>query len=83
MKLKSISLGTYGGHATHLKLYVQKDNEENYTEYRADLGVALSFLKNRLSLHDWSKIKPKTKWGYPRLDIKELNDLLEHRVWVY
>ena len=80
MKLKSISLGTYGGHATHLKLYVQKDNEENYTEYRADLGVALSFLKNRLSLHDWSKIKPKTKWGYPRFDIKELNDLLEHRV---
>ena len=30
MKLMSIDIGMYGGHATHLKLYVQKDNEENY-----------------------------------------------------
>jgi hypothetical protein len=31
-----------------------------------------------LSLNDWSKIKkPKTKWGFPRLELKEFNDLLE------
>ena len=38
------------------------EDDEHYVEYRADLGLALSFLKNRLSLNDWSKIKkPKTK----------------------
>ena len=80
MKLKHIGVGTYGGHATHLKLWVQED-DEHYVEYRADLGLALSFLKNRLSLNDWSKIKkPKTKWGFPRLELKEFNDLLEVKI---
>ena len=44
MKLKHIGVGTYCGHATHLKLWVQED-DEHYVEYRADLGLALSFLK--------------------------------------
>ena len=34
MKLMSIDIGMYGGHATHLKLYVQKDNEENQERLR-------------------------------------------------
>jgi len=32
-----------------------------------------------LVLNDWDKVKPKVKWGYPRLNIKETMDLLEWR----
>ena len=79
-ELYNLGVGMYGGHPTHLKIWVKEIHDKNhadYVEYRADLGLALSFLKNRLSLNDQNKIKPKTKWGFPRLKIKELNDLLE------
>ena len=82
-ELYNLGKGMYGGYATNLKIWVKEIHDKNhadYIEYRADLHLALDFLKNRLSLHDWNKIKPKTKWGYPRLEVDEVKKMLEGKV---
>ena len=48
-------------------------------EYRGSLKAVLQHIFSDLVLNDWNKVKPKIKWGYPRLNIKETMDLLEVR----
>ena len=53
--------------------------KKNMKEYRGSLKAVLQHIFSDLVLNDWNKVKPKIKWGYPRLNIKETMDLLEVR----
>ena len=64
---------------TTLILCVCDDDEKNMKEYRGSLKAVLQHIFSDLVLNDWNKVKPKIKWGYPRLNIKETMDLLELR----
>ena len=44
----------------------------------SEYGEVMKAVLNDLLLNDWNKIKPKVKWGYPRLNIKETMDLLRN-----
>jgi hypothetical protein len=76
MKLYDIGVNDRG---TTLKLWVCDDDESNIREWRGSLKAVLQHVFSDLVLNDWDKVKPKTKWGYPRLNIKETMDLLEWR----
>ena len=76
MKLYDIGVNDKG---TILKLWVCDDDEKNMKEYRGSLKAVLQHVFSDLVLNDWDKVKPKIKWGYPRLNIKETMDLLEVR----
>ena len=76
MKLYDIGVNDKG---TILKLWVCDDDESNIREWRGSLKAVLQHVFSDLVLNDWNKIKPKVKWGYPRLNIKETMDLLEWR----
>lgn len=76
MKLYDIGVNDKG---TILKLWVCDDDESNIREWRGSLKAVLQHVFSDLVLNDWDKIKPKVKWGYPRLNIKETMDLLEWR----
>ena len=76
MKLYDVGVNNKG---TTLILWVCDDNEKNMKEYRGSLKAVLQHIFSDLVLNDWNKVKPKIKWGYPRLNIKETMDLLELR----
>jgi|TARA_B100001113_G_C20930494_1_gene544174 plasmid rolling circle replication initiator protein Rep len=76
MKLYDIGVNDKG---TILKLWVCDDDESNIREWRGSLKAVLQHVFSDLVLNDWDKVKPKVKWGYPRLNIKETMDLLEWR----
>ena len=76
MKLYNIGVNDKG---TILKLWVCDDDESNIREWRGSLKAVLQHVFSDLVLNDWDKVKPKVKWGYPRLNIKETMDLLEWR----
>jgi len=76
MKLYDVGVNNKG---TTLILWVCDDDEKNMKEYRGSLKAVLQHVFSDLSLNDWDKVKPKVKWGYPRLNIKETMDLLEWR----
>ena len=76
MKLYDIGVNDKG---TILKLWVCDDDETNIREWRGSLKAVLQHVFSDLVLNDWDKVKPKVKWGYPRLNIKETMDLLEWR----
>ena len=76
MKLYDVGVNNKG---TTLILWVCDDNEKNMKEYRGCLKAVLQHIFSDLVLNDWNKVKPKIKWGYPRLNIKETMDLLELR----
>lgn len=76
MKLYDIGVNDKG---TILKLWVCDDDESNIREWRGSLKAVLQHVFSDLVLNDWDKVKPKIKWGYPRLNIKETMDLLEWR----
>ena len=76
MKLYDIGVNDKG---TILKLWVCDDDESNIREWRGSLKAVLQHVFSDLVLNEWDKIKPKVKWGYPRLNIKETMDLLEWR----
>ena len=76
MKLYDIGVNDKG---TILKLWVCDDDESNIREWRGSLKAVLQHVFSDLVLNDWNKVKPKVKWGYPRLNIKETMDLLEWR----
>ena len=76
MKLYDIGVNDKG---TILKLWVCDDDESNIREWRGSLKAVLQHVFSDLVLNDWDKVKPKVKWGYPRLNIKETMDLLELR----
>jgi len=48
-------------------------------QWRGSLQAVLQHVFSDLVLNDWDKVKPKVRWGYPRLNIKETMDLLEWR----
>tara|TARA_R100000388_G_scaffold36505_1_gene28413 strand:+ start:255 stop:488 length:234 start_codon:yes stop_codon:yes gene_type:complete len=74
MKLYDIGVNDKG---TILKLWVCDDDETNIREWRGNLVAVLEHVFKDLVLNNWDKVKPKTKWGYPRLTKKETKDLLE------
>jgi len=76
MKLYDVGVNNKG---TTLILWVCDDDENNMKEYRGSLKAVLQHVFSDLVLNDWNKVKPKIKWGYPRLNIKETMDLLEWR----
>ena len=76
MKLYDVGVNNKG---TTLILWVCDDDEKNMKEYRGSLKAVLQHVFSDLVLNDWNKVKPKIKWGYPRLNIKETMDLLEVR----
>ena len=76
MKLYDVGVNNKG---TTLILCVCDDDEKNMKEYRGSLKAVLQHVFSDLVLNDWNKVKPKIKWGYPRLNIKETMDLLELR----
>ena len=76
MKLYDVGVNYKG---TTLILWVCDDDEKNMKEYRGSLKAVLQHVFSDLVLNDWDKVKPKIKWGYPRLNIKETMDLLEWR----
>ena len=76
MKLYDVGVNNKG---TTLILWVCDDDEKNMKEYRGSLKAVLQHVFSDLVLNDWDKVKPKIKWGYPRLNIKETMDLLELR----
>ena len=76
MKLYDVGVNNKG---TTLILWVCDDDEKNIKEYRGSLKAVLQHVFSDLVLNDWNKVKPKIKWGYPRLNIKETMDLLEVR----
>ena len=76
MKLYDVGVNNKG---TTLILWVCDDDEKNLKEYRGSLKAVLQHVFSDLVLNDWDKVKPKIKWGYPRLNIKETMDLLEWR----
>ena len=76
MKLYDIGVNDKG---TILKLWVCDNDESNIREWRGSLKAVLQHVFSDLVLNDWDKVKPKVKWGYPRLNIKETMDLLEWR----
>ena len=76
MKLHDIGVN---GNGCVLILWVCDDDEKNMKEYRGSLKAVLQHIFSDLVLNDWNKVKPKIKWGYPRLNIKETMDLLEVR----
>ena len=76
MKLYDVGVNNKG---TTLILWVCDDDEKNMKEYRGSLKAVLQHIFSDLVLNDWNKVKPKIKWGYPRLNIKETMDLLEWR----
>ena len=76
MKLYDVGVNNKG---TTLILWVCDDDEKNIKEYRGSLKAVLQHVFSDLVLNDWDKVKPKIKWGYPRLNIKETMDLLEWR----
>ena len=76
MKLYDVGVNNKG---TTLILWVCDDDEKNKKEYRGSLKAVLQHVFSDLVLNDWNKVKPKIKWGYPRLNIKETMDLLELR----
>ena len=76
MKLYDVGVNNKG---TTLILWVCDDDEKNMKEYRGSLKAVLQHIFSDLVLNDWDKVKPKIKWGYPRLNIKETMDLLELR----
>ena len=76
MKLYDVGVNNKG---TTLILWVCDDDEKNMKEYRGSLKSVLQHIFSDLVLNDWNKVKPKIKWGYPRLNIKETMDLLEVR----
>jgi len=76
MKLYDVGVNNKG---TTLILWVCDDDEKNMKEYRGSLKAVLQHVFSDLVLNDWNKVKPKIKWGYPRLNIKETMDLLELR----
>ena len=76
MKLYDVGVNNKG---ITLILWVCDDDEKNIKEYRGSLKAVLQHVFSDLVLNDWNKVKPKIKWGYPRLNIKETMDLLELR----
>ena len=74
MKLYDIGVNDKG---TILKLWVCDDDETNIREWRGNLLAVLEHVFKDLVLNNWDKVKPKTRWGYPRLTKKETKDLLE------
>ena len=76
MKLHDIGVN---GNGCVLILWVCDDDEKNVRQWRGSLKAVLQHVFSDLSLNDWDKVKPKVKWGYPRLNIKETMDLLEWR----
>ena len=76
MKLYDVGVNNKG---TTLILWVCDDDESNIREWRGSLKAVLQHVFSDLVLNDWDKVKPKVKWGYPRLNIKETMDLLEWR----
>ena len=74
MKLYDVGVNNKG---TTLILWVCDDDEKNMKEYRGSLKAVLQHIFSDLVLNDWNKVKPKVKWGYPRLNKKETKDLLE------
>jgi len=76
MKLYDVGVNNKG---TTLRLWVCDDDEKNMKEYRGSLKAVLQHVFSDLVLNDWNKVKPKIKWGYPRLNIRETMDLLEWR----
>ena len=76
MKLYDVGVNNKG---TTLILWVCDDDEKNMKEYRGNLMAVLEHIFSDLVLNNWDKVKPKIKWGYPRLNIKETMDLLEVR----
>ena len=76
MKLYDVGVNNKG---TTLILWVCDDDEKNMKEYRGSLKAVLQHVFSDLVLNDWNKVKPKIKWGYPRLNIRETMDLLEWR----
>ena len=74
MKLYDIGVNDKG---TILKLWVCDDDETNIREWRGNLVAVLEHVFKDLVLNNWDKVKPKTRWGYPRLTKKETKDLLE------
>ena len=76
MKLYDVGVNNKG---TTLRLWVCDDDEKNMKEYRGNLMAVLEHIFSDLVLNNWDKVKPKIKWGYPRLNIKETMDLLEWR----
>jgi len=78
MKLKDIGIN-YNGSGATLVLWVCDDDDTNIRQWRGSLKAVLHHVFSDLSLNNWDKVKPKVKWGYPRLNIKETMDLLEWR----
>lgn len=78
MKLYDIGINHNGSGST-LVLWVCDDDDTNMRQWRGSLQAVLQHVFSDLVLNDWDKVKPKTRWGYPRLNIKETMDLLEWR----
>ena len=76
MKLYDVGVNNKG---TTLILWVCDDDEKNVRQWRGNLSAVLEHVFQDLVLNNWDKVKPKIKWGYPRLNIKETMDLLEWR----
>ena len=54
--------------------------EDTFRYYSLHCGGIIFFhdgVPKDLVLNNWDKVKPKTRWGYPRLTKKETKDLLE------
>ncbi|QGZ18252.1 hypothetical protein HTVC115P_gp17 [Pelagibacter phage HTVC115P] len=78
MKLHDIGINHNGSGST-LVLWVCDDDDTNMRQWRGSLQAVLQHVFSDLVLNDWDKVKPKVRWGYPRLNIKETMDLLEWR----
>ena len=78
MKLYDIGINHNGSGST-LVLWVCDDDDTNMRQWRGSLQAVLQHVFSDLVLNDWDKVKPKVRWGYPRLNIKETMDLLEWR----
>jgi|TARA_R100000742_G_C4234276_1_gene55191 hypothetical protein len=78
MKLEDIGINHNGSGST-LVLWVCDDDGSNPQQWRGNLYAVLEHIFSDLSLNNWDKVKPKTRWGYPRLTKKETKDLLEWR----
>ena len=74
MKLHDIGVN---GNGCVLILWVCDDDEKNVRQWRGSLRVVLEHVFKDLKLNNWDEVKPKTRWGYPRLTKKETKDLLE------
>ena len=78
MRLHDIGINHNGSGST-LVLWVCDDDDTNMRQWRGSLQAVLQHVFSDLVLNDWDKVKPKVRWGYPRLNIKETMDLLEWR----